>query len=217
MRWNDPLEALCEVLEALRTRRSHQMSTVDVSDEFRGFEDNYMRCLALLMGDKEISAEKLARFKGGCTGECIDGIVSPSMVKVLNNHSDNVINNLAMEFQLMVAIPDFPNTFGRFLPPRTEAVLKTNILAREGLQKVAGDFGKALDQKILPTDRNVRRQVTGLKGKAYSHAGGRVSAVAQMVFQDAMDDAEIARERFLLEDGAAFEEMEEIQDLPKWE
>ncbi|EHL00977.1 hypothetical protein M7I_3095 [Glarea lozoyensis 74030] len=62
-----PIEQLESELETKRTRRTHGMMTVDISDNFSGFAPEATSCLAALRSSGNLSRIQLARLKFGCT------------------------------------------------------------------------------------------------------------------------------------------------------
>ena len=73
----DALECICE---DNRTQKQHNFATLSVSDEFKGFSDATVTCLALLKGIPSVTGIDKSRLKFGCTcGRCIAGFLSPRM------------------------------------------------------------------------------------------------------------------------------------------
>ncbi|KAL3492333.1 hypothetical protein BJX62DRAFT_236365 [Aspergillus germanicus] len=83
-----PIEALREKLERIRSTRQVMLMTLVVSDQFKGFGTEAVRCLELLSArdgpSTPLPSLELARLQYGCTcGQCLEGFLSPRMAFAL--------------------------------------------------------------------------------------------------------------------------------------
>lgn len=93
--WNSkgetPREALEMRLEKERTMRGNDRFFVieHVSDNFKGFSEDSIKCLIRLRGLVNISDLEKLRLKYGCTcGRCISGFISPRMCYALQYQAE---------------------------------------------------------------------------------------------------------------------------------
>ncbi|KAH9908308.1 hypothetical protein F4778DRAFT_776611 [Xylariomycetidae sp. FL2044] len=160
---------------------------------------------------------KTLRLKYGCTcGQCSSGFLSPRMnyalvyqADITYDFSDEHMDNggtwvMANELYLT------------YVRGRVRVNMTTNKSMRKGFREVCGHIRKCLQNKIVPTTRNVLEYyhehvsewppVT----RTYLERGGTVEAVATMLFQRARDADKWAGDDW----HSGFEGQKEFEELP---
>jgi len=198
-----PLEAALIKLEAIRTRRVFDGLgdlTVPRSDKFEGYSNASTICLAKLKGLREITNLDLARLAGGCTcGQCISGFLSPRMCFALlcqaeihhDTLSDSIIQYSGSDFV------DFQEELLKYLPNRVRENLKTNESMRQGFANMCDHIATCLRARVVPNEANVLDTLENASEwppatKTFLQRGGSVASVALMLFQQAMNEDELA-------------------------
>ncbi|OCT50898.1 hypothetical protein CLCR_08144 [Cladophialophora carrionii] len=134
----EPLEALLEKLEIMRTRALIGGSVVYKTAKFYGHTLNQARCIALLKNVEIDSEDDLERFRYGCTcNKCGDGYISPRM-------NFSLYMAAAMECDRLEELLDIIKYLEHYKP------------MREGLVAVYRHVAACLINRMEPTKRMIR-------------------------------------------------------------
>lgn len=200
-----PLDALLATLENKRTTHRTNFLTADVSDQFTGFSDTAVSCLAFLNVRIQVMDADWQRFKYGCTcGQCISGFLSPRMRFALECQAEIWADFLLEDI-------DRGNDWVRsnhacltFLPHWVRNNLKTNQSMRKGFMNLCNHTAACLRENKIPTEQNVETVLCDASewppsSREFLRHGGNVSAVVTMLFQRAMESDEFAGDPLHLE------------------
>ena len=206
------LEAVQSRLERYRTRRGYGGATAVVSDQFKGYSNSAIVCLAALAGNETVdlatlSKEDMAaissttdnaasgileidkirytlRLKYGCTcGECIGGFLSPRMGFALSCTAVSEFENQCVDLRYIS-----PHAL-RYVATPVRRELETNESMRQGFTDMYQVISECLVEKWLPDEETVRRfyrdKMSGEypEVKIYLERGGTVAAIAMVLFQ----------------------------------
>lgn len=193
-----PLEAILDNLEKKRTRYNIALLTVPSSDQFEGYSDSAVSCIALLKGVTVATPVDLARLKFGCTcGACIGGFISPRMTLALLCQAE-YLHDMLFHMADEESGPDWVSSNDHLFDHISGQVIrnfKTNKSMRQGFAKMFDHMATCLRADIPPTEENIlnaiydareRPPVTG----SYLQRGGSIASVTNMCFSLAMDDDE---------------------------
>ncbi|ETI27352.1 hypothetical protein G647_09542 [Cladophialophora carrionii CBS 160.54] len=154
----EPLEALLEKLEIMRTRALVGASVVYEADKFRGHTLNQARCIGLLKNVEIDSEDDLERFRYGCTcNKCGDGYISPrmnfSLYMAAAMECDRLEDLLEMSGREFLEKCDW----GIFhLPRYSVKYLEHYKPMREGFVAVYRHVAACLINRMEPTKRMIR-------------------------------------------------------------
>ncbi|KAJ0415614.1 hypothetical protein BJY00DRAFT_254500 [Aspergillus carlsbadensis] len=190
-----PQEALEACMETRRTIRSFGMLRVVISDNFRGFDDASITCLALLRGYniEQASDSERNRLKYGCTcGDCVGGFLSPRLRDMLLHFAETT-------FYFIRILVDgdgenwcFQNKeLFEYLPEPIAQSLSTRKDLRIGFCFLWRHLATCVRDKMLPTEENVVRLIRDANewpphSRNFIQRGGTISSVATMLFKGAM-------------------------------
>ncbi|KAH8756589.1 hypothetical protein F5883DRAFT_503515 [Diaporthe sp. PMI_573] len=202
-RGHTALEALQNQLEGLRTRRSVRLATLVTSDAFKGFSDSSIACLAALKHTAIFDLSNIKqtlRYKYGCTcGQCIGGFLSPRMKFALLCVAE--IQHGNMELSIDETGPGWVSFHGDLLthlPRSVRENLNTNRSMRKGFANMFSHFAQCLHLGRIPTEAEVLDFHQFDAGewppvtRNYLQRGGSVTAVANAIFERAMEQDEWA-------------------------
>ncbi|KAE8310994.1 hypothetical protein BDV41DRAFT_543273 [Aspergillus transmontanensis] len=196
IRGETPLEALQARLEEDRTVGFVNDAMAVTADSFTGFSNTSIYCLMLLRDITSPSLEEVDRLRFGCTcGECISGFLSPRMHFALAWQAFRWSVFLRDDISLGSVWIRLNAEILAFTPERLRQKLEARRAMREGFAAMAGFVATCLEDRLLPTEENLRKMVfrSGeLFSLNYLQRGGTVSAVASMLFRQAMDSDELA-------------------------
>lgn len=134
------LQKLEDSLESARTLRQWQMSTVMVSDRFKGYSDEDVKRLLSLRAVTSPSVATIAQTKYGCTcGKCLDGYLSPRMATQMQHSAEwNYDMGDEMTWDSILDDDDFmaPSSW-RYLPQEVKPYMKSNKSNQRGLRNVS--------------------------------------------------------------------------------
>lgn len=143
---------------------------------------------------------KTLRYKYGCTcGQCIGGFLSPRMKFALLCVSES--EHDMMQSFMDDTGPDWVSTNYDnllYLPESVRENLKTNKSMRQGFSHMFSHFAKCLEQGRMPTEGEIldfyRSHVSEWPPvtRNYLQRGGSVAAIANTIFEKAMDRDEWA-------------------------
>jgi GNAT superfamily N-acetyltransferase len=146
------------------------------------------------------SIRKTLRYKYSCTcGQCIGGFLSPRMKLVLVAVSE--MESDTMDLFIDETGPgwvDFHEDCLTHLPESVRDNLKTNRSMRRGFVNMLSHFAKCLQQGRMPTEGEVLDYYRSHESewppvtRNYLQRGGSVAAVANMIFEKAMERDEWA-------------------------
>ena len=195
-----PLEATLMDLEGRRTRRENMCLTLPLSDDFEGYPDTSVLCVARLKSLTEASQLDLARISFGCTcGQCIEGFLSPRMIYALLCQAEVQSDRFNAEID-QDSGPfwvDWNEHMFQYVPENVQNNFKTNKSMRQGFTNMFDHIATCLRTRILPTEVNVLGALQNASEwppvtKNFLKRGGSVASVATMCFQLAMDQDEFA-------------------------
>ncbi|KAL1601680.1 hypothetical protein SLS60_006595 [Paraconiothyrium brasiliense] len=199
------LDALEMINEERRTKRVHAMMTLSVSDNFTGFSDDTVSCLAMLKGLTAIDRMEKMRLKFGCTcGVCAGGFLSPRMRFTLRNQAEYMHDIL--DFSInggMGGGDEFVQEHSGellFVLPYVRDNLRTNKSMRQGFANLFTHFATLLrTERALPTEAAIHHLVTEANEwppncKNYLQRGGTVYAVGSSLFEETMERDEVVGE-----------------------
>jgi hypothetical protein len=157
---NTPQEALEACMEeALRTVRDAGKLTALISDDFRGFEDTSITCLALLRGCdiEQASDSKRNRLKYGCTcGECVGGFLSPQLRDMLLHHAEKLstLSTLPLMATERIGFPRTRSFWSTCLSQLRKAsplgrICGSVSACRGGILRLASEIISFLQRKML--------------------------------------------------------------------
>ncbi|EXJ57952.1 hypothetical protein A1O7_05375 [Cladophialophora yegresii CBS 114405] len=156
--WFEPLEALLQKLEIMRTRAVVGDSVVFKANAFRGHTLNQARCIALLKNVEIDSEEDLEQFRYGCTcNKCSYGYISPRMRFSLFIAAS--MESSRLEDLLELSGSDFlmECDWGLFhLPKYSRKYLERYEVMRKGLVAVYRRFEECLIDREEPTKRTIK-------------------------------------------------------------
>jgi GNAT superfamily N-acetyltransferase len=193
---NTPLEQLESKLDIKRTRREHGMLTVDISDNFPGFTDEVIDCIAALRRIKDPSPIERARLKFGCTcGSCIDGFLSPRMHFALLCQAEinhDMLKESIADGKMWCMYHDYLFTY---VAPDIQRNFATNKSYREGFANLFGHAAVALRRNTSPTVTNILRAYEDAREwpphtKNFFQRGGTVDSALRIIFDFAYDQDE---------------------------
>jgi len=217
-RGETPLELLQFKLEKLRTQRCINAFTASISDEFKGHNENAVRCLILLKRLDHPELGALQQIFGGCTcGQCLEGFLSPRMLHALRTQASTGCN---MDSDIhKVAGPEWVSSnYGslNYLPSRVRSNLNTNKSMRQGFVKVWKHIATCLERREVPSERNVLDIVKDTKEwppttRNFLQRGGTVEPVFLAICKQAMEEDEWTRHDLYVETCG-----EDIADLPEF-
>lgn len=155
----NPLEALQEKLEKMRTRKEYGLFRIaNISDCFEGNPDSAVSCLSLLLEQDALGLNK-ACFRYGCTcGKCVGGFLSARMR-----------SSLILQGELMYDLMQEEIDDGSFwvedndyiivhLDPDVRNNLKTNKSLRRGFVNIFRIAVECLETKRIPSAENLEWQ-----------------------------------------------------------
>lgn len=199
------LDALLDDCETKRTQRQHNIATLSVSDEFKGFPDTTVACVALLKGMSTVNISEKLRLKFGCTcGSCIGGFLSPRMRFSLRNKAKYIHDMLqmCMSSQMTGDLDDFlysAEDYLLYVPESVRNNMRTNRSLRQGFANLFTHFeqlSKVDTSRGLLNEPNVLLQLE-MEGewpphsKNYLKRGGTIYAVGSCLFEFAMNEDEV--------------------------
>jgi hypothetical protein len=198
-----PLEALECQLEHGRTKLRRIGLTIDISDQFKGFDEDSVACLIHLRGLNKLSETERQCLKYGCTcGKCVNGFLSPRMAYAIRGQAEeleDVLGESGDEF--LGSMLDFGEDESlQYVPRAVRQNMKTNKSMRQGFASLFGYFAACVKRGfplILPNEENISEGLLKASewpphSKNYLQRGGTIYAVGSYVFQKTMDEDEIA-------------------------
>ncbi|OQV01525.1 hypothetical protein CLAIMM_06866 [Cladophialophora immunda] len=204
---NNPLEALLQKLEMLRTRSWSGTSIKIVADDFEGHTIAMAKCIALFKGIETHTDKDLEQFRYGCTcGECAGGYLSPRMRFLLSARAERQRSELCEE------VDNLPGTewveahsyqlVG--LPQYCLKLLSRYKGAREGYVRLCGHITSCLFASRPPHETTIELTAETIEEKPASiqmfyKCGGSIAGLITCIFGLASWDDEIYGDGFLLE------------------
>jgi hypothetical protein len=211
-----PLDSLLIRIEDDRTTLRFNELTVDISDQFAGFDDSAVACIILLTDRVEVTDFDQQCLKYGCTcGQCISGFLSPRMQFVLECQADRWSDFLGEFIEDGSFWIENNSSVLDFVPRRALDNLETYKSMRNGFLNLCNHIATCLRRNMVPSQPNVETVLREASewpstSKAFLQRGGTVGAVASMLFRRAMESDELAGDPLHLETFA-----QEIQQLPE--
>ncbi|KAL2844459.1 hypothetical protein BJX68DRAFT_277791 [Aspergillus pseudodeflectus] len=149
-----PIKALKEKLESNLSTRQVMLMTPIVSDQFKGFGTEAVRCLELLStrdgNSTRLSTLEVQRLKYGCTcGSCLEGFLSPRMAFALYWKGGELGDMLS----------DFSMSDGKSWVEDVQANLQTNKSLRCGFGNTFSLAAHCLESKIIPRTPSILEQL----------------------------------------------------------
>jgi GNAT superfamily N-acetyltransferase len=203
------LEALEFHLESERTKQGDSYLTVTfhLSDLFKGFPEESLRCLIELKSLVDVTGAEKARLKYGCTcGECLSGFLSPRMRLAIQYQAE--ITHDMLDFTMdEVNGEDFVEDNEeelKFVHDYVRANMKTNKSMRQGFANICLHFATCTTTLAVPTEANVLLALRNANewppaSKNFLQRGGTIYSVGSMLFQAAMDQDWLAGDGNFLE------------------
>ena len=184
-----PLEALQSQLESRRVQAPYgHLRTQLVADTFNGFDEDSVSCLLLFQTSNEPSPEQRIRAKFGCScGECLDGFLSPRMLKKLKDQADSQYSYLTG-----LTLPGERGWYSEFksllthLPESFQSHIRhSKVLQASFVQLVAAVLA-CLSKGIIPRKAAVVAHLQTAMGlDQYFAEGGSVAAVVGAIVDQA--------------------------------
>ncbi|RDW77547.1 hypothetical protein BP6252_05600 [Coleophoma cylindrospora] len=213
-----PLEQLVANLDDKRIRTQRGFLTVVLSDEFLGYPDEAIACIASLRGIGEITYEDKCRIKYGCTCEsCIGGIISPRMKYVLKTQAEMTGDDLDFEVEDGLSWTMWHDVNIKHVAPDIQLNFRTNKSLRQGFANTFKFIASCLQEDQVPTSRNVLRIWENASEwppvtRNFLQRGGTVISALKFVFESARD-TDIKSGDGMFFDVPEF--LQEVQDLPE--
>lgn len=190
-----PLETLENALETHRAQRAHITGTrVDISDRFNGFPEEAVACLAALweMGDAHdlLPVEK-ARLTYGCScGECLEGFMSPLMLKALLFQAEVTYDLLADEtFGEGSPVCDWFESQAHHIPSTLRSDFRGYGSLKPGFTDVFGHIITCLLSDKVPTSHVVHKHfsIRAPRAQKYSdldrRTGDKIRAALRVLIE----------------------------------
>ncbi|OIW24576.1 hypothetical protein CONLIGDRAFT_584115 [Coniochaeta ligniaria NRRL 30616] len=196
------LEALRIQLERRRKRVAHGNTVYVMSDQFRGFHNPSIACLAALQNIEALDLFTLSAQAYGCTcGRCLGGFLSPRMRFALMCQAEMHFEEFKMfineiDGSLWVDGYNYSTAFTK-LPDHIRENLKTNKEMRQGFTNLCDHFAACLRRNRVPLVGEInqvleQRQEWPPVTQTFLNRGGSVASVANVIFQAAMEQDEWA-------------------------
>ncbi|EPE26563.1 hypothetical protein GLAREA_02476 [Glarea lozoyensis ATCC 20868] len=191
-----PIEQLESELETKRTRRTHGMMTVDISDNFSGFAPEATSCLAALRSSGNLSRIQLARLKFGCTcGSCIDGFLSPRMSYALLCQAEITHDMLNDNVEDAETWCMWHKDLIKYVAQDIQQNFTTNKSYRQGFANIFHHAATVLNRNRPPTLLNLVHEFMDASEwpphtKNFLGRGGEPESVLRIIFENAVDQDE---------------------------
>ena len=188
-----PIEKLESDLETKRTRRTHGMMTVDISDNFSGFAPEATSCLAALRNSGNLSQIQYARLKFGCTcGLCIDGFLSPRMRFALLCQAELTYDMLNEDVEHGESWCMMHEYLFEHVAPDIQRNFATNKSYRQGFANIFHHAATILHSNRPPTILNVLNECMDASEwppntKNFLRRGGKPESVLRIMFENSKD------------------------------
>lgn len=194
---NTPLEALEASMERERTTSQYGFQTIDISDQFTGFNDATVSTLAVLRGlvPEQMSQAELSRLKFGCVrGNCLEGFLSPRL-------RDMLLFVAEITFDFIYIYGDTMNgeswceeneSLFEYLPESIAQSLAIHKDSRTGFCMLWKYLADCIKENMLPTESNIMLLIRNANEwpphcRNFIQKGGAISSAATMLFKRTME------------------------------